>query len=232
MPRIRKIPTLPIGTVFTYNGKQYKVVEIKSAGFNCFEHCALYSNCTKAEKVRGYCISSKRKDHKDVYFIEISKPNEDIIMNTVIPTYKDNISLNDIKIECPKGFIIDKENSDFNKGIIKFKRDDITISDIYTSISLDNFSVNVVPNSSKTFPKIFAITKLMDIARYYNGNWDFNHANNDWGYYIKYVYPNNTYEVDNTIICNLGVPYFKNEEDAQAVIDNHNFRDILDTIFK
>lgn len=229
MPRIRKILTLPIGTKFTYNGVQYEVVKYTNTASYCIG-CDLISLCIyrKIRCLCGYCDKRDRADNTNVIFKKV----KDMKVTTINPLFNDDNTLRNINIKCPKGFIIDKENSDFNKGIIKFKRDDITISDIYTSISLDNFSVNVVLNSSKTFPKIFAIAKLMDIASYYNGNWDFNHANNDWGYYIKYVYPNNTYEVDNTIICNLGVPYFKNEEDAQAVIDNPNFRDILDTIFK
>lgn len=218
MPRIRKILTLPIGTKFTYNGVQYEVVKYTNTASYC-TGCDLISLCIyrKVRCLCGYCDKRDRADNTNVIFRKVKDMNE--------------IKLEQ-KINIPTGYVIDKENSDFDIGIIKFKKDYITISDIYTSISLDNFSVNVVPNSSKTFPKIFAIAKLMDIASYYNGNWDFNHANNDCGYYIKYVYPNNTYKVNNTIICNLGVPYFKNEEDAQAVIDNPNFRDILDTIFK
>ena len=40
------------------------------------------------------------------------------------------------------------------------------------------------------------------------------------------------YSVDYDVCLNRCCVYFKNQEDAQAVIDNPNFRDILDTIYK
>lgn len=39
-------------------------------------------------------------------------------------------------------------------------------------------------------------------------------------------------EIDNSVYTYYGNPVFKNEADAQYVIDNPNFRDILDKIFK
>lgn len=39
----------------------------------------------------------------------------------VIPIFNTDNSLYDIKIDCPKGYIIDVEHSDLSKGIIKFK---------------------------------------------------------------------------------------------------------------
>ena len=217
MPRIRKILTLPIGTKFTYNGVQYEVVKYTNTASYC-TGCDLISLCIyrKVRCLCGYCDKRDRADNTNVIFRKVKDMNE--------------IKLEQ-KINIPTGYVIDKENSDFNKGIIKFKRDDITISDIYTSISLDNFSVNVVPNSSKTFPKIFAIAKLMDIARYYNGNWNPNWSNNFESKFII-CYHNNEYTVEYAYNYNQCFVYFKKEEDAQAVIDNPNFREILDKVFK
>ena len=39
-------------------------------------------------------------------------------------------------------------------------------------------------------------------------------------------------KLDTSVYTYYGSPVFKNEADAQYVIDNPNFRDILDNIFK
>ena len=71
----------------------------------------------------------------------------------------------------------------------------------------------------------------MNIAKYYNGDQKPDWNNQDeYKYYI--IYNRDTYKVDHgwTSICsNI---YFKNKKDAQAVIDNPNFRSILDAIYK
>lgn len=79
--------------------------------------------------------------------------------------------------------------------------------------------------------KILAISQLMNIAKYYNEDWEPDWNNQDeYKYYI--TYNRDTYEVDynwRTICSNI---YFKNKEDAQSVIDNPNFRAILNAIYK
>lgn len=219
MTKTKKIKTLPIGQKFTYEGTQYEVVKYTNTASYCIG-CDLISLCIyrKIRCLCGYCDKRDRADNTNIIFKKVKDMNE--------------VKLEQ-KINIPTGYAIDKENSDLDIGIIKFVKRDITLNDIYTEARRAYPRDTVISDvDNPYYNKLKALAWLMDIARYYNGNWDFNHANNDWGYYIKYVYPNNTYEVDNTIICNLGVPYFKNEEDAQAVIDNPNFRDILDTIFK
>ena len=76
----------------------------------------------------------------------------------------------------------------------------------------------------------------MDIANYYNKGWkpDFNNKTT-YKYVIQYNGIENKhthYSVDYDVCLNRCCVYFKNQEDAQAVIDNPNFRDILDTIYK
>ena len=46
------------------------------------------------------------------------------------------------------------------------------------------------------------------------------------------VYNSNIYKVDYNWTSIYDRIYFKNKKDAQAVIDNPNFRDILDAIYK
>lgn len=79
--------------------------------------------------------------------------------------------------------------------------------------------------------RLKAISQLMNIAKYYNGDWKPDWNNQDeYKYFI--IYDTDTYKVDYswTVICNN--IYFKNKKDAQAVIDNPNFRNILNTIYK
>lgn len=76
-----------------------------------------------------------------------------------------------------------------------------------------------------------AIAQLMNIAKYYNGDWKPNWSNpSEYKYFI--VYNNNTYIVDYNWNSIYNKIYFKNKKDAQAVIDNPNFRAILNVIYK
>ena len=52
----------------------------------------------------------------------------------------------------------------------------------------------------------------------------------EYKYFI--VYNSNIYKVDYNWTSIYDRIYFKNKKDAQAVIDNPNFRDILDAIYK
>lgn len=137
---------------------------------------------------------------------------------------------NQLNIKIPEGFKIDLENSDLGKGIIKFKKEDITYDDILQAYATDFVSLRV-PNHC--IDKVLAISQLMNIAKYYNGDWkpDWNNPN-ECKYLIVYNSNNNTYIVDyyySYIYSNI---YFKNKEDAIAIINNPNFRDILDSIYK
>ena len=102
--------------------------------------------------------------------------------------------------------------------------------------NINTFITNVVSNNTHTYNKISAIATLLDIANYYNKDWkpDFNNKTT-YKYVIQYNGIENKhthYSVDYDVCLNRCCVYFKNQEDAQAVIDNPNFRDILDTIYK
>ena len=76
------------------------------------------------------------------------------------------------------------------------------------------------------------INKLMNIARYYNKDWE-----PDWDSFaskfsISFNHTSRKYIVDSSDSRISGNVLFERPEDAQAVIDNPNFRDILDTIYK
>lgn len=228
--------TLPIGTIFTYNGNKYKVCKDDDY-CNICSRCAFKGiNCNTLKHIRGNCGLGNRIDHTSVYFVQIN----DKIMNKdsdnssiIIPTFNTNDSLNDLYIDCPKGYSIDVEHSDLSKGIIKFKKYNITLEDVYENQEKDTFVTNVVNNNTHTYNKICAIAKLIDIANYYNKGWkpDWNNGI-EFKYHIVFDYFDDMYKTrSKSQTCNDTI-YFAHREDAQAVIDNPNFRDILDTIYK
>lgn len=137
---------------------------------------------------------------------------------------------NQLTIDIPEGMEIDLENSDLAKGIVKFKKKDITYDDILQSYATDFGGIRV-PNHC--IDKIIAISQLMNIAKYYNGDWkpNWNNSNNR-KYFIIYNSNNNTYIVDYNYRYISSNIYFKNKEDAIAVIDNPHFKNILDNIYK
>ena len=231
--------TLPIGTIFTYNGNKYKVCK-DDKSLICNECAFNGRDCDNLNNIRGFCSSTYRTDHIGVYYKQINNEtmnkDNDTKENVIIPIFNEDNSLSDIKIECPKGYIIDIKNTDLSKRIIRFKKDNITLEDIYEYQGKDTFITNVVNNNKPTYSKIFAIATLMDIANYYNKGWkpDFNNKTT-YKYVIQYNGIENKhthYSVDYDVCLNRCCVYFKNQEDAQSVIDNPNFRDILDTIYK
>lgn len=202
-----------IGEVFIYEGKAYQVVE----SYLC-EDCAFNSMiCGLFVSSIGNCnnfIPNRRTDNINVIFKEIK--NMEIKDNT-------------LTIEIPEGMEIDMEHSDLAKGIIKFKNKNITYDDILQAYATD-FGKLIVPNHC--IDKLLAISRLMNIAKYYNGDWKPDWEHREIKYYIYFDNNNNEYDINyNDAFCRNTI-YFKNSKDAKAVINNPNFRDILDAIYK
>lgn len=199
-----------IGEIFTYNGKMYQVVKS-----DICENCAFRGNdCSILRSRIGICISSIRTDKTNVIFKEINNME---------------IKNNQLTINIPEGMEIDTENSSLAEGIIKFKSKCITYSKIINSFnSITNTNVYIHSSDTKALK---AIAQLMNIAKYYNGDWKPDWSNpSEYKYFI--VYNNNTYIVDYNWNSIYNKIYFKNKKDAQAVIDNPNFRAILNVIYK
>ena len=197
-----------IGEIFIYKDKTYQVVEVE-IDEEC-KGCAFeFSSCCTS--LLGDCSPTHRTDGTSVIFKAIN-----------------NMENNQLTIDIPEGMEIDLENSNLAKGIVKFKKKYITYGDILQECPT-NFSGLRVRNHC--IDKILAISKLMNIAKYYNGDWEPDWNNQDeYKYFI--ICNRGTYKVDHgwTSICsNI---YFKNKKDAQIVIDNPNFRSILDAIYK
>ena len=196
-----------IGEIFTCDGKTYQVVK----GITCVGCCILHDHCFSIRESLGPCADANRSDKTGIIFKAIN-----------------NMENNQLTIDIPEGMEIDLENSNLAKGIVKFKKKYITYGDILQECPT-NFSGLRVRNHC--IDKILAISKLMNIAKHYNGDWEPDWNNQDeYKYFI--ICNRGTYKVDHgwTSICsNI---YFKNKKDAQAVIDNPNFRSILDSIYK
>lgn len=158
----------------------------------------------------------------------------------------------EVKIDIPKGYEIDKENSTFE--CIKFKPkssekyinyEDVckslfpnsrgyqitTYGEIVENLLLESFrDANNAPCEIQ-LKRLLALNQLMNIAYYYNGKQYMR-----VGYYIGYYKLEDRYFVenlDNNLIQEAGMAaMFIDAKDAQAVIDNPNFRSILDTLCK
>lgn len=201
-----------IGEIFTYNGKTYQVVKSTA----CID-CAFRERvCSLLKSYIGPC-TNMRSDNTSVIFKEV-KNHMDIKNNQLI-------------IEIPEGMEIDLENSNLAKGIVKFKKKEITYENVEDALSSENYAGAVINTSNGI--KLEALNKLMNIAKYYNKDWK-----PDWNdrdkhkYYIIYNNASDTYSIDYNCIYIYSNVYFKDKEDAREVITNPNFKAILDTIYK
>lgn len=155
----------------------------------------------------------------------------------------------EVKIQVPEGYEIDKENSTFE--LIKFKpvKKYITYKDVCNklfknfqgylisgygqiddfSYESDKFERNSATNI-KQLDRLLALNQLLNITEYYNRQ----HVKFDKCYTILYDKDNKEYIVSEVLLCHsFGIkPSFNRMADAQAVIDNPNFKEILDMVYK
>lgn len=207
-----------IGEIFTYGNKTYQVVKV-DIGIGCIGCAFKTSDCSKYKSFLGHCSHIFRRDNTGVIFKLINNNNNMEIKN------------NQLTIEIPEGMEIDTENSSLAEGIIKFKPKYITYSKIVNSFnSITNTNVYIHSSDTKALK---AIAQLMNIAKYYNGDWKPNWCNSDeYKYYIIYKSNDNTYAIDYNWTYIRNSIYFRNKKDAIAIINNPNFKTILDAIYK
>lgn len=142
-----------------------------------------------------------------------------------------------LKITPPEGYEIDKENSTFE--CIKFKPiKKLTYNDICNKLekkfhkdkSLSKISHAVFYDEDTPYPiydsctsqkqvqKLLAINKLMNVAKYLNGDWKpFNSNIITW--YIEIDNQTNKIEYNWTIIYVSHIAYFKTRELAKQAIE-------------
>ena len=236
-----------IGTKIEYNGKLYEVIEQ-----NICDECSLKNICTNSDVVKnnnsdnllsrdkrisifGECSPICRTDSKSVVFKEI--PADDDVYDVEV-LYKNDKELLPIRINIPSGYTIDIENSDLANNIIKFKRKWLSLEQLYKLAKENNHITNRDAIKHFTNIKLVALANLMDIARYFNGDWKYRNRGDNCGYMIAYDKTRTEEDAYQVVHINsdtdmyFGNIIFKNEADAKYVIDNPNFRTILDKIFK
>ena len=251
-----------IGTKIKYDGKSYKVIESDSCA-----DCSIASICSSSDifdgidigttlfrdkriNIFGECSSLRRPDSKSVVFAEVYKKdskdnsNYDCYKITPLWVYNNPTQLRPIEFALPKGYVIDKEHSDLDKGIIRFKNKWLNLEQIYNMAKATNYHTylseikdSTDDKSCAVRDKLIALANLMDITSYFNGGWEYDFTKEETGYMIVY---DTTMTEPRYIICKFnsvtkayyGNLIFKNKADAKYVIDNPNFREVLDKIFK
>lgn len=160
----------------------------------------------------------------------------------------------ELKVQVPEGYEVDTENSTFE--CIKFKpiKKCITYNDVCDTIFVneDNYFISdggcihkgilpdwdngIIPNKNiatnkRQLERLLALNQLLNIAEYYNKNtpkldvrYRIYYDKSIYSYKTAhYTYYSNKFSIE---------ALFNRREDAQAVINNPNFREILDTIYK
>lgn len=163
--------------------------------------------------------------------------------------------MKEIKIQVPEGYEIDKENSTLE--CIKFRpiKENITYKDICENIfsnkrtfsnkryyyinscgkieyskTINNIEDINNATNRKQLEKILALNQLLNITKYYNTLHPtcINHITIEYDGVHNIYYPS---EVSTKYQRGIKA-IFNNREDTKAVINNPNFRKILDTVYK
>lgn len=198
--------TLAIGTKFTYKNKTYIVTQSPNNAPIC-DGCDLYEECMSSTDNQrkivsmSSCASTTRNDKKNVVFKKV---------------YNDTITK---KIDIPKGYEIDINNSDLSTGIIIFKSKEITLDDVFNKYN---------PNNKDFANKCSYVQQLFAIMNYYNDDWI--PKEGDECYTFNYNIEDKCYIIYKT--SNREFISFKNKSDCEEVINNSNFRPIIDKLFE
>lgn len=247
-----------IGTKIEYMNKLFEVTESNQ----CCD-CSIANICSSSDiyandrnddvlsrdkriNIFGECSSLRRPDKKSIVFVEISKDDSKYEYYKISPLYVYNnpAQLRPIEFVLPNGYMIDKDHSDLDKGIIRFKSKWLSLEQMYNMAKATNYHTCLSEIKDSTGDKtctvrekLIALANLMDIARYFNGGWEYNVTEEVVGYsiaYYKFVEKPHysVCKLDKSVYTYYGSPVFKNEADAQYVINNPNFREVLDSIFK
>lgn len=147
----------------------------------------------------------------------------------------------EIKINVPKGYEIDKENSTFECIKLKPIEKELTYKDVAEELfSSSLFTLDTIgriyylcsPSSKKQLERLFALNQLLNIAEYYNKKSPkeekkihcINFDKRNLEYFIQ--------DYTSSIVVRGLIPIFRNKKDAEAVINNPNFKEILDLVYK
>lgn len=147
----------------------------------------------------------------------------------------------ELKIEAPEGYEVDWDNS--SKDTIRFKpiKKKITYQDVKEKLFPDSksmfylgkegeitqtFSIKyhsrelLVSTSQQQLQQIRALNKLMNVAKYLNGDWEPNFTNfSERKWWIDYDFENLMLSTDFSGFYRNSVVYFKSEELAHQAIE-------------
>lgn len=116
----------------------------------------------------------------------------------------------ELKIEAPEGYEVDWDNSSNN--VIRFKpiENKITYEDIIKKVYPGKcYYINNNQTSCKQLQQLLALNKLMNVAKYLNGDWEPDFTDNTQKWYINYDYECLTFCTDFSISYRRNLVYFK-----------------------
>ena len=137
----------------------------------------------------------------------------------------------ELKIEAPEGYEVDWENSSMNTIRFKPVKKKITYEDVINNIKAKNIGVSVqfgltkigtdcFITSEKQLEQLLALNKLINVAKYLNGDWD-----PDWNspheakWCLFFDHYNQKITVSNWQMSRYTCVYFKSEELALQAIE-------------
>lgn len=118
---------------------------------------------------------------------------------------KDN---NKLTINIPDGMEIDVENCDFDTGVIKFRKKELCYEDIENSLDLEGNRTGIPVDDNNAF-KLCATDRLMNIARYYNGDWKPDWRSNELKYFITFSFVSNSYSLIERCKASIGPAFLR-----------------------
>lgn len=238
---VKELPSLPPGTkvkvrgdlkvggeydgyIFNYEMEPYTEVTI-----SCYD--TAYNSYQVFENFNHYSL--------EMFDQVINEPKEN------------NMETKEIKIKVPEGYEIDEENSALD--CIKFKliKKELTYKDVVEKLFNNNilYYINergriINPNfaagkedknnatNKKQLERLLALNQLLNIAEYYNKK---SPKEENYIYCINFEGRNFKHFVLRSTKPRIErglVPEFNRAEDAKAVINNPNFKEILDLVYK
>ena len=236
----KEIPSLPLGTKVKM--REDLKVGTKYEDYTYVDEMKNYKEVT----IKQYNATSKGYNVIENIYIYTLEMFDQVINESKT----NNMETKEIKINVPKGYEIDEENSTFE--CIKFKpiKKELTYEDMAEELFSDiGFYIisngGIIPfdktvgkddknnaTNKNQLERLLALNQLLNIAEYYNRK---NSKEENKIYYINFDKRNLEYFIQDytsSIVVRGLIPIFNNREDAKAVINNPNFKEILDLIYK
>ena len=137
----------------------------------------------------------------------------------------------ELKIEAPEGYEVDWENCSMNTIRFKPIKKKITYKDVINNIKAKNIGVSVqfgltkigtdcFITSEKQLEQLLALNKLINVAKYLNGDWEPDFTDNkQQKWFIEYNVESSILDTDFAISYKSSVVYFKTSELAHQAIE-------------